>query len=313
MNDNTDYYIEILQNDATLAMEVSEKPEIRVRVINQWENSIKPFFPIFDIIAETHKINEVKDNFYDLVLDGYFGQEKTVNSNALKLYYTGESLTPKTNKYDLSFGFDYIDKENYLRLPIYYLYFGKNISTDYNRDACNPNKKFFACFLVSNNNNKYYDNNQERTNIFHALSDYKFVASGGKHLNNIGHVVPHKNTMNFLSQCKFTIAYENTKSFPGYITEKVFQAYFAGTIPIYYTHPDSLKDINQEAIIARNLFNTNKEMIDYIKELDQNDEKYCKKWNEKIVTDPQINYESMMQRLRVKIRKLLSRLTPKEA
>ena len=307
---NTDS-IEIWQNDATLAIEVSEKPEIRVRVINQWENSIKAFFPIFDIIAETHKIIEVKDDSYDLVLDGYFGGQAIVNKNAIKLYLIGEAFTPDINKYDLSLGFDFINKENYLRLPLYYLYYGKNISTEYDRGICKPDKKFFTCFLVSNNLDSWsrikFDNNQERTEVFHELSNYKFVASGGKHLNNIGYVVPPTDTMNFLSQCKFTIAYENTKSFPGYVTEKVFQAYFAGTIPIYSTHPDSLKDINPEAIIAQNFFQSKKEMIDYIKELDQNDEKYCKKWNEKIVIDPQINYESMMQRLRVKIRKLLSR------
>lgn len=305
MNNDTES-IEIWQNDATLAIEVSEKPEIRVRVINQWENSIKAFFPIFDIIAETHNIIEVKDDSYDMVLDGYFGNRAIVNKNAIKLCLIGEAFTPDINKYDLSLGFDFINKENYLRLPIYYLYYGKNISTEYDRGDCDPDKKKFACFLVSNNN-KHFDNNLERTKVFHELSNYKFVASGGKHLNNIGHVVAQQDTMHFLSQCKFNIAYENTKSFPGYVTEKVFQAYFAGTIPIYSTHPDSLKDINPEAIIAQNFFQSKKEMIDYIKELDQNDEKYCKKWNEKIVIDPQINYESMMQRLRVKIRKLLSR------
>jgi hypothetical protein len=54
--------------------------------------------------------------------------------------------------------------------------------------------------------------------MFHALSEYKFVASGGKGFNNLGRKIPHEETNNFLSQCKFTIAYENTKNHPGYIT-----------------------------------------------------------------------------------------------
>lgn len=308
--------VEYTLNEDSSLMAVMDLPEIRVRVINQWENSIKPFYPIFDIISETHKIIEVKDDSYDLILDGFFGEERIVNQNAMKLYYIGEAFTPDINKYDLSIGFDYIDKENYLRFPLYHIYFSKNISTEYERGICEPNKKFFGCFLVSNNSNGWkqivFDNTGERANVFHALSEYKFVASGGKHLNNIGYVVPQKDTMSFLSQCKFIIAYENTKSFPGYITEKVFQAYFAGAIPIYYTHSSSLNDINPESIVAQNYFPSRTEMINYIKELDQDDEKYCKKWNEKIIIDPQSSYEYMKGRLRVKIRNLLSKYFSKE-
>jgi len=47
---------------------------------------------------------------------------------------------------------------------------------------------------------------------------------------------------------KFTICFENS-IFPGYITEKIFDAIFAGSIPIYYGAPDVKEYIPTEVFI----------------------------------------------------------------
>ncbi len=41
-----------------------------------------------------------------------------------------------------------------------------------------------------------------------------------------------------LQQYKYSIAYENTKGLPGLITEKIFDCFAAGTVPIYYGPPN---------------------------------------------------------------------------
>jgi glycosyltransferase involved in cell wall biosynthesis len=40
-----------------------------------------------------------------------------------------------------------------------------------------------------------------------------------------------------LSGYRFALCFENTR-FPGYVTEKIFDSFFAGTIPVYYGAPD---------------------------------------------------------------------------
>ena len=121
-------------------------------------------------------------------------------------------------------------------------------------------------------------------------------------MNNIGGAVKRgeKATMNWLSQCKFVIAYEN-QSYDGYITEKVFQAYFGGAIPLYYSDPSAVKDVNKKAIIYAQDFASEDDMVDYIKKVDQDDKLYCDIWNEKIITDPDRNYDAVKANLRDKL------------
>ena len=204
---------------------------------------------------------------------------------AIKILYTEEVRKPKLYRYDLYIGFDYIDNPKYARLPFgYFNGCGYGSNGDHHRfetrPACNPNKKDFACFLVSANADQ--DASNLRVKTFHMLSLYKKVLSGGRLLNNIGYTVPPNQTMKFLSRCKFVIAYENQTS-PGYITEKVFNAYFAGAVPIYYGHPSVLSDINRKAIIYAGDFFNLTELVEYIKTVDNNNDLYCKIYNENLI------------------------------
>ena len=288
------------------APSTKSKPELKVRLLNQWHGAnINNFGVIKDILEERYIVKETKDDDYDVVIDSVFGYEPINNQRAYKIFYTGERLPAKLEGYDLSLGFDYLeDKNNYVRFPLYYLYFGEMISSDYQRKGeCDPNKPYFACFLVSNSGA------EDRNNMFHNLSSYKFVVSGGSYLNNIGRVISENETYQFLSQCKFVIAYENDKVYPGYITEKVFQAYFASSVPLYSSHPSGQSDINDQAIISAQKFNTEKEMISYIIEVDKDDNKYCEIWNQPIITNPEHNYEFIKNKIRVKIKLLLEGLS----
>ena len=60
---------------------------------------------------------------------------------------------------------------------------------------------------------------------------YKHIDSGGKYKNNIGAPVADK--LAFLSEGKFNIAFENSSA-NGYTTEKLIEAFAAGTIPLYW-------------------------------------------------------------------------------
>jgi hypothetical protein len=110
-----------------------------------------------------------------------------------------------------------------------------------------------------------------RYDFFRYLSTrYKYVDSGGKTLNNIGHPVPRDKHIEWISQYKFMICFENSQG-AGYITEKIFHAYAAGAIPIYWGDRSAFDMIREEACI---FYTTPEETLAKIKYLDENPEAY---------------------------------------
>jgi hypothetical protein len=161
----------------------------------------------------------------------------------LRIFYTGENVRPNFDECDYAFSFDYpLTARNY-RLPLWALQQevgGLLVPRD--ADAVLRSKSRFCNFLFSNPRAK------ERIRFFKMLSRYKRVDAGGGVLNNIGYSVPPQDTVGFLSQYKFTIAFENS-SYPGYTTEKLVRALRAQTIPIYWGNPAVHRDFNTRAFI----------------------------------------------------------------
>lgn len=203
---------------------------------------------------------------------------------------------------DLMVGFDLTDHPQYHRFPFAYNHsWAKNFSLDYNpnqdrsgdnyplvrKDGCQPNKKkYFACFLASHASTGK-PGAVTRYQLFQALEQYKFVASGGPWANNIGYQVEigDQAAINFTSQCKFMIASENEHHL-GYITEKPFRAWLSGAVPIYDAHPSVKQDLNPRSILFQPDFIDQEALIEEVKRLDQDDKAYCEVWNQNIIHTP---------------------------
>ncbi len=69
--------------------------------------------------------------------------------------------------------------------------------------------------------------------------------------------------LDVLSRYKFCLGFENT-SFPGYITEKIFDCFLAGTIPIYMGAPDILDYIPRSCFVDLRRFNNYDELGEYL-------------------------------------------------
>jgi len=69
-----------------------------------------------------------------------------------------------------------------------------------------------------------------------------------------------------LSRFKFSLCFENTV-FPGYITEKIFDCFFAGTIPIYYGAPDIDEYVPRNSFIDYREFENFAELADFLKRM----------------------------------------------
>lgn len=283
---------------------ISEKPVLKYKLLNGWPGMrIEELYLINDVLREQFTLKEVKDG-YDLVIDN-IGEEKITNPKSVKIFFTGEAVHPKIDGYDISIGFDYIDSPNYIRIPLYFMYYGPKLSTNYRRGDCNPHKEIFACFLVSNEGrDPKFDGCKARNRIFHKLSLYKKVESGGRYLTTTGGPIEAKMTQEWLSKCKFVIAYEN-RSYEGYITEKPFQAYFTGAIPIYYGHTSTMRDLNPEAIINARDFATEDNLVDYISKIDNDDQLYCDIWNKQIITNHDQSYDAIRERFKTKLDAIL--------
>jgi hypothetical protein len=70
-----------------------------------------------------------------------------------------------------------------------------------------------------------------------------------------------------LKDYRFCFAFENVKGVPGYITEKIFDCFHAGCVPVYWGAPNISSYIPKGCYISREDFATNKEMYDFLRQM----------------------------------------------
>ena len=102
---------------------------------------------------------------------------------------------------------------------------------------------------------------------------------GGKYNNNIGGNV--KNKIDFFLCYKFSISMENSEG-DGYTSEKIYQSFISGTIPIYFGNHMIDEIFNPKTYI---LIKSEKDLfkkIEYIKKIDNNDKLYKNIINENL-------------------------------
>ena len=90
----------------------------------------------------------------------------------------------------------------------------------------------------------------------------------------------------FQRKCKFTLCFESTKH-EGFITEKITDAFYADTIPVYYGSSNVTEIFNKEAFINCSDYDSFDDVIAKIIELDNDDEKYLEMLRQPILVDPQ--------------------------
>jgi hypothetical protein len=118
-------------------------------------------------------------------------------------------------------------------------------------------------------------NCEERNWFVQELSKYRKVDSGGRFMNNIGYAVTDKRK--FQSEYKFSIAFENNAYRPqqiGYTTEKIMEPMTVNSIPLYWGNPKIGLEFNTKSFVNFYDFGNFDKMIEYIIELDKDDDKY---------------------------------------
>lgn len=230
-------------------------------------------YPECDVIDTT--LNILKEEFGnvqvcddpDFLFYSVFGHEH-LNYDCVRIFWTGENIQPDFNICDYAIGFSHMEfGDRYRRIPLYCFYL-EDYEKAKNKHLISENKirekTKFCNFVYSNGDASY-----EREYFFDVLSNYKVVDSGGKFRNNIGGPINSK--YEFQKDYKFSIAFENS-SFNGYTTEKILQAFSAGTVPIYWGNPDVAKDFNEKSFINCHKYADFSEVIELIKKIDNDDD-----------------------------------------
>ncbi|MGT0064971.1 glycosyltransferase family 10 [Helicobacter pylori] len=272
-------------------------PPLKIAVAN-WFNGPKEFKAniLYFILKQRYKIilHSNPNEPSDLVFGNPLEQARKILSyqNTKRVFYTGENEAPNFNLFDYAIGFDELDfNDRYLRMPLYYAYLHykaesvndttapyklknnslyalkkpshkfkenhPNLCAVVNNES-DPLKRGFASFVASN------PNAPKRNAFYDALNSIEPVAGGGAVRNTLGYNV--KNKSEFLSQYKFNLCFENSQGY-GYVTEKIIDAYFSHTIPIYWGSPSVAKDFNPKSFVNVCDFKDFDEAIDYVRYL----------------------------------------------
>ena len=242
------------------------KKKIKIDFSDFWGGFDKTNNYFYNLLKEEFDI-EISNN-PDFLFFSLFGNSHQ-NYKCKKIFYTGENIAPPLGYCDYSFSFDYLDDERNYRLPHYLLYDGYyELEIEKNIEKSLANRKF--CNFVASNGNC-----QERNQFVQLLSQYKKVDCGGRWMNNIGYAVTDKRK--FQSEYKFSISFENNAyrpQFPGYTTEKIMEPMTVNSMPIYWGNPEIGKEFNTKSFINFYDFNDINKMIEYIIEMDKNDDIY---------------------------------------
>ena len=197
---------------------------------------------------------------------------KTAKKN---IWFTGENTRPPQGNWDLYMSFDSNLGERVFYMPLWIMtctnLLGASSRTHWNqkipkietllepRSLSKINRKFCCSFI-----GKTYP---MRLHAIEKLSSVSPIDVFGTSVRNVKKF-PDKIARKY----KFCLCFENDV-YPGYVTEKPFVSYFAGTVPLYHGL-DKEKFLNPKAIINLLDFKSLIEFTNYVKEVNNDFDMY---------------------------------------
>lgn len=233
-----------------------------------------------EILDKYNIPNELSDE-PDYIIHFPYGDDY-LNYDCVRIFWTGENVSPDFNLSDYAIGFDYLNfGDRYFRYPLYleYVQDWERAVNKHKIEGMTDTHLKFCNFVYSNSKAS-----KERGEFFELLNRYKRVDSGGKYKNNLGYLIDDKYI--FQKNYKFSIAFENAST-PGYTTEKIVQAFAARTVPIYWGNPLISREFNTKAFINCHDYGSFEEVIEVIKKVDSDDELFWGYLNAPMLTAEQ--------------------------
>jgi len=276
--------------------------DLNDKIINR-DNCMYPFhllkekFKDISIDLATQDINSVEDS--EIVIYNEMPNILPKREDVCKSYllmFESELIRPdnwdsEKHKYFnkiFTWKDDIVDNKKYFKFN-----FAQEIANHINKDLSRKEK---LCTLIAGNKKsnhplelyskrveaiKWFEKNHSEDFEFYGMGWDKY-SSSNKYINFIlsklkistlfvtnyssyrGKLTSKKET---LERYQFAICYENARDIPGYITEKIFDCFFAGCVPIYWGANNITKHIQKECFIDKREFNTYEDLYQYIKNM----------------------------------------------
>lgn len=279
-----------------------KKQSITLYVKNDWitdENRYHENF-CFNIIKQNF-IPDISILWYkpDIECFSVVGNRKEINLSKakVKIFFTGEctgkeAIDKHWREYeddcisdvDLSLSFNRRNEEilkNYIRLPLWVLFhFGFILDKNTTKDMVKEKVYFFNNLKFNKTKNisliASHDKTGIRKEIYDEISKIATIDCPSKFMHNDDTLKNNysNNKLEYLKNYKFNICPENTIS-DGYITEKLFDAFASGCIPIYSGDPKIEPDVvEKSSVLFWKKNEDNSELIKEIKLLSENEKLY---------------------------------------
>lgn len=250
---------------------------IRIGFVDFWGGYVPEKEFIYRALSKRYNII-VDNKSPDILFYSCFGTKHLTYSNVLRICYYGENLVPNYNicDYSISFLRDSINGRN-LWLPQAIRWTGGSLPTPMSDSALLERK--FCNFVYSNETCGF--GASLRKQVCSALMQYRHVDCPGKVLHNMDApelsarlaVDWHATKIKFLRNYKFNIAFENS-SFDGYMTEKLLDAFIAGSVPIYWGSEGNVAPFSKDCMICANDYADIDSLVERIREVDSNSSLY---------------------------------------
>jgi hypothetical protein len=223
---------------------------MRVAFTDFWVGFDPSRSAIIQALLRGHDLEIAPRDQADLLVFSVFGSEHAAFVGP-KLHLTGENVRPRWDAADFCLGFDHIEHPRYLRLPLP-VHCALDDRMHGRSELSGPawHEREFCNFIY------HQPGTPERRALFESIARYRPVTSPGRFLNNTQ--APElsarydldwrSSKLDYQRRFRFTIAAEN-EAFPGYTTEKLWDALVAGTIPIYWGNPRVAEDVDPRAFI----------------------------------------------------------------
>lgn len=243
--------------------------------VSRYDNFLLTF------LKSRYKVVEDRKN-PDIVLSSCWGIRHLLYEKGIQIYTTIENVAPNFNACDYAITpmpLDFGDRHLWLP-PCFALNLGKETPR-----LPPPKEEDFQrrfCSFVYSSDNRGRGSILRKQFCQKLMQEYAPVDCPGHVLHNMD--APElsgrwdegdwqESKIRFLSRYKFTIAFENSSS-PGYITEKLLDAFMANTVPIYWGGGGHLSPFPKEAIIDAADFPDWDALIQYIRQVNENRELY---------------------------------------
>ncbi len=272
------------------------RKKVKVYFTDFWDTLVPDNNYFYNMLSELYDV-EIDSEKPDILFYSVFGVN-FLRYNCKRVFFTGENIRPNYDECDWSFSFDYSDNPKNYRLPLYAL-FGDvyELTKPRNPEQLMKEKTDFCNFIYSNPGPK------KRKDIFLKLSNYKFISSPGRFMNNTNFHLPGFETekRNYIRKFKFTFAFENS-SYPGYTTEKLFDPLIVGSIPLYWGNPEVAKDFNPKSFINYHDYESDESFIEEIVRYDNDEDLYLEMLSQPPFENNQVNSfvakENVIERLK---------------